>query len=57
MPAGETVTVELEVPASACSLVTADGRRIVEPGDFELLVGPSSRERDLLRAPFRIVSG
>ncbi|MCY1142362.1 glycoside hydrolase family 3 C-terminal domain-containing protein [Actinoplanes sp. Pm04-4] len=56
VPAGESVTVELEVPAAACSLVTADGRRIVEPGDFELLAGPSSRERDLLRAPFRIVS-
>ena len=54
VPAGESVTVEIELPASACSLVTADGRRIVEPGDFELLVGPSSRESGLLRAPFRI---
>jgi beta-glucosidase len=55
VPPGESATVPLEIPASACSLVTADGRRVVEPGDFELLVGPSSRERDLLRAPFRIV--
>jgi beta-glucosidase len=55
VPAGESVTVELEIPASACSLVTADGRRVVEPGDFELLVGPSSRERNLLRAPFTII--
>ena len=31
-----------------------DGRRVVEPGDFELLVGPSSRAGDLLRAGFRI---
>ncbi|GIM88698.1 glycoside hydrolase family 3 N-terminal domain-containing protein [Paractinoplanes toevensis] len=54
VPAGETVTVELELPASACSLVTADGRRVVEPGDFELQVGPSSRERDLLKAAFRL---
>ncbi len=54
MPPGESVTVQLEIPASACSLVTADGRRVVEPGDFELLVGPSSRERDLLRAPFQL---
>ncbi|GIF17377.1 beta-glucosidase [Actinoplanes tereljensis] len=54
VPAGETVTVELEFPASACSLVTADGRRVVEPGDFELQVGPSSRERDLLKAAFRL---
>jgi beta-glucosidase len=54
VPAGESVTVELEIPREACSLVTADGRRVVEPGEFELLVGPSSRERDLLRAPFTI---
>nr|WP_296063785.1 glycoside hydrolase family 3 N-terminal domain-containing protein [uncultured Actinoplanes sp.] len=49
-----STTVEISVPASACTLVTADGRRVVEPGDFELLVGPSSRERTLLRAPFRL---
>jgi beta-glucosidase len=54
VPPGDSVTVALEIPVSACSLVTADGRRVVEPGRFELLVGPSSRERDLLRAPFEI---
>ncbi|MGE3810716.1 MAG: glycoside hydrolase family 3 N-terminal domain-containing protein [Candidatus Nanopelagicales bacterium] len=51
---GASVAVALELPASACTLVTADGRRVVEPGDFELLVGRSSRDRDLLRAPFTI---
>ncbi len=51
---GESVTVELEVPAAACTLVTADGRRVVEPGAFELLVGPSSRRADLLAAGFTI---
>jgi beta-glucosidase len=54
VPAGESVTVTLELPASSCSLVTADGRRVVEPGDFELLVGPNSKESSLLRAGFRI---
>ena len=54
VPAGETITVELELPASACSLVTADGRRVVEPGEFELQVGASSRERDLRTARFRL---
>jgi len=49
---GETVTVALEVPAADCTLVTADGRRVVEPGDFELLVGPNSR--DLLGVGFSI---
>jgi beta-glucosidase len=54
VPPGQEVHVEVEVPAGACSLVTADGRRVVEPGEFELLVGPSSRPADLLRATFRI---
>jgi len=27
---------------------------VVEPGDFEILVGPSSRDRDLLKAVLRI---
>jgi beta-glucosidase len=51
---GQVVGVELEVPAASCTMVTADGRRIVEPGEFELLVGPSSRAAQLLRAGFRI---
>jgi beta-glucosidase len=42
------------VPAASCTLVTADGHRVVEPGEFELLVGPSSRPSDLLRAGFLI---
>ncbi|MGX6603249.1 exo-beta-d-1,3/1,6-glucosidase [Micromonosporaceae bacterium Da 78-11] len=54
VPPGETITVDLEIPASACSLVMADGRRVVEPGDFELLVGPSSRPSSLQAAKFRL---
>ena len=50
----ESVTVSIEVAAETCTLVTADGRRVVEPGDFDLLVGPSSRPVDLLRAGFTI---
>jgi beta-glucosidase len=51
---GRSVRVDLEVPASACSMVTAEGRRVVEPGEFEVQVGPSSRPADLLRARVRI---
>jgi beta-glucosidase len=54
VPAGATVDVSIELPASACSLVDAAGDRVVEPGDFELLVGTSSRPTDLQSAPFRI---
>jgi beta-glucosidase len=51
---GKSVRVDIEVPAAACTIVDADGRRFVEPGDFELLVGPNSRESDLLRTAFTI---
>ncbi|WP_067502641.1 glycoside hydrolase family 3 N-terminal domain-containing protein [Actinoplanes sp. TFC3] len=51
---GTQVTVELEVRAADCSLVTAAGRRVVEPGEFDLLVGPNSRQTNLLAARFRI---
>jgi beta-glucosidase len=54
VPAGEVVDVDVEVPAAACTIVDAAGRRLVEPGRFELLVGHSSRIEDLLRAGFEI---
>ena len=54
VPAGESVRARVEVPAGACSIVDAAGRRVVEPGEFELRVGPSSRESDLLRVTFTI---
>ena len=45
----------LEVPVSACSVVDADGCRVVEPGAFELRVGRSSRPEDQLVATFTVV--
>jgi beta-glucosidase len=54
VPAGAVVEVPIELPAADCTLVTADGRRVVEPGEFELRVGPNSRERDQLKATFRV---
>ncbi|WNI27610.1 glycoside hydrolase family 3 N-terminal domain-containing protein [Streptomyces sp. ITFR-6] len=51
---GESREVVIELPVAECSLVDAAGNRIVEPGAFELLVGPSSREEALLRAGFTV---
>ena len=56
MPAGESVTTSVTVPVSACTIVDAAGRRVVEPGDFELLVGGSSRDVDLQRARFTVLA-
>jgi len=50
---GEKKTVSLDLPWESFQLVDADGRRVVEPGDFEILVGPSSRDRDLLKVTLR----
>ncbi|WP_030705251.1 MULTISPECIES: glycoside hydrolase family 3 N-terminal domain-containing protein [unclassified Streptomyces] len=49
---GQSRELLLELPLSACTLVDAEGRRVVEPGRFELLVGPSSRDEALLRGEF-----
>ncbi|MCI1019850.1 glycoside hydrolase family 3 C-terminal domain-containing protein [Microbacterium sp. C5A9] len=51
---GESVRVRLELPVADCSIVDAAGTRLVEPGAFELLVGPSSRDETLLVAPFTV---
>nr|WP_308292658.1 glycoside hydrolase family 3 C-terminal domain-containing protein [Pseudarthrobacter humi] len=52
----ESADVDISLPASACSLVDANGQRIVEAGTFELLVGSSSRGQDLIRTTFTITS-
>lgn len=54
IPPGESLDVRIGIPASQCSLVTADNRRVVEPGEFALRVGPSSRREQQLSAQFRI---
>jgi len=42
--AGKSASFTIELPVSECSIVNAAGERVVEPGDFELLVGKSSRD-------------
>ncbi|KDA04684.1 beta-D-glucosideglucohydrolase [Microbacterium sp. CH12i] len=51
---GESLRVALELPVEECTLVNATGTRVVEPGKFELLVGPSSRNEVLLTAEFTV---
>lgn len=54
LQAGESATVRFSVPARELSIVNAAGGRVVEPGEFEVLVGPSSRDGQLLRTRFFI---
>ncbi len=49
---GERQRVAIEIPVRDMTIVDQHGDRVVEPGEFELRVGPSSRTSDLLRAPF-----
>ena len=51
---GEEARVRFELPVADCTIVDATGTRIVEPGEFELRVGRSSREESLLRAVFTV---
>ncbi|HLP08374.1 MAG TPA: glycoside hydrolase family 3 N-terminal domain-containing protein [Opitutaceae bacterium] len=50
---GEKKTVQIALPYEAFQIVDAEGRSVVEPGEFEILVGPSSRDRELLKATLR----
>lgn len=45
---GEKKRVQVDLPWAAFQLVNAQGVPLVEPGEFTILVGPSSRDRDLL---------
>ncbi|MCH4209941.1 glycoside hydrolase family 3 N-terminal domain-containing protein [Bifidobacterium sp.] len=49
---GETRTAVIDIPVASCSLVDTHERRVVEPGEFEALVGHSSKDRDLRALPF-----
>ena len=51
---GESTTVTFDIPVADCTIVDPDARRIVEPGEFELLIGHSSRREDLKRATFTV---
>ena len=51
---GETKTVTVELPWGSLQIVNAAGEVVVEPGEFEIRVGPSSRDSDLLKATLRV---
>ncbi|WP_062388350.1 glycoside hydrolase family 3 N-terminal domain-containing protein [Demequina iriomotensis] len=51
---GASATVTIAIPVSECSIVNARGERVVEPGAFQVLVGPSSRLTDLLVADLNV---
>lgn len=51
---GETKTVGITIPASSLSLVDRHNKTVVEPGEFEIMIGSSSRDQDLLKATIEV---
>jgi beta-glucosidase len=47
LEAGEKRQVTFKLPFEAFRIVDADANYVVEPGEFEISVGPSSRDQDL----------
>jgi len=54
LKSGEEKAIKITIPFDALSIINAEGQRVVEPGDFDLLVGSSSRDSDLARLPFTV---
>ena len=55
LAAGEACTVQLSIPQERLSLVDAFERRVVEPGEFELIVARCSNAADALRTKFSVL--
>lgn len=51
---GETKTVTIQLKRDDFSLVNREEKRVVEPGKFELFVGHSSKDADLLKTTFTL---
>ena len=51
---GESKIVAFDIPVSDCTIVDSEANRIVEPGEFEVLIGHSSRREDLKRTTFTV---
>ncbi len=51
---GESATVAIPIAASALAFYDVDMRRVVEPGEFRIMVGTSSRDEDLTSVVLRV---
>jgi len=55
LEAGQTKNVQFAITPDKLSFLNEDMKRVVEPGTFSILVGPSSRSDKLLTAKFEIL--
>jgi beta-glucosidase len=52
---GETKSVQFAITSDKLSFLNEDMQRVVEPGTFTIMVGPSSRTDKLLTAKLEIL--
>ncbi len=55
LESGEKKTVKIEIPVNSLTVVNRNLEEVVEPGDFELMVGSSSKDEDLLKTKFTVI--
>jgi beta-glucosidase len=51
---GEKKSVEFHLPVSELTMINACEQEVIEPGEFEVMVGSSSRDMDLLKTQFYV---
>ncbi|MGA9585245.1 MAG: fibronectin type III-like domain-contianing protein, partial [Terracidiphilus sp.] len=51
---GESTTVELDINPASLAFYDVDLKYVVEPGDFEIMVGTSSRDSDLTKLKLQV---
>ncbi|MEZ9949390.1 glycoside hydrolase family 3 N-terminal domain-containing protein [Vibrio breoganii] len=56
LKAGESKVVNMTIVFDDLALINSALERVVEPGDFELMVGASSKDSDLIKANFKVVA-
>ena len=54
LEAGQTATVTFEITPEHLAFYNIDMKYVVEPGEFEVMVGNSSRDRDLQKVTLRV---
>jgi beta-glucosidase len=52
---GETKTVALEITPESLAFYDINMKYVVEAGDFEIMVGNSSRDEDLQKVTLRVI--
>ncbi len=52
---GETKTIEMKIEPELLAFTNIDMEFVVEPGDFEIMVGNSSKDEDLIKLVLKVI--